>query len=182
MTNRIFGFEVLHLTNYVLSWAIWNWLNVYRVGGQLTSIINAASSEILSTRSLYLVGKKNKWEEGSISFLGNTCVVHLITWVMHTCDENCKLCRNIWSGNITGSMMESSCVCLDPCLYVSFFLFEARSFSVCPGSPHIHSGLTASTSHVFKLQGSHHAQHTLGLILGKSHIVNIPIGKSLMRL
>lgn len=72
MTNHISGFEVLHLTNYVLSWAIWNWFNVYKVGGQLSIIINAVSSEILSICSLYLVGQKNKWREKvSIRFLGN---------------------------------------------------------------------------------------------------------------
>lgn len=55
-------------------------LNVYKVGGQLTSIINAVSSEILSICSLYLVGQRNKWgEKGSIRILGNACVVHSVT-------------------------------------------------------------------------------------------------------
>lgn len=46
------GFEVPQLTNYMLSWASWNWLYLSKVGGRLTSIINVVSSQKLLDRTV----------------------------------------------------------------------------------------------------------------------------------
>lgn len=53
------GFEVLHLTYYMLSWAIWNWLYL-NSGGRLISKVNIVSSQKLLAHIVALNGQEKQ--------------------------------------------------------------------------------------------------------------------------
>lgn len=87
------GFEVLQLTYYMLSWALWN-CYLYKVGGRLAIIVNVISSWKLSAHIVVLNGEEKQTRRGDNINNINICVVYLIIYVMHSHDKNFKLCRN----------------------------------------------------------------------------------------
>lgn len=75
------------------------------------------------------------------------------------------------------------CVSVFLCACLHVFLFEARSLSVQPRiASDSQQSYCFSLLHTQITGASHQAQHALVLVLGKSHIVSILIGKSLLRL